>query len=433
MRRRPTARTSGRRRCLVAGLAFLVAVAVVLGAGAGTAGAAAWCGTTTTQDRAPVLTGRSIRVIYAYPSDGVDRGAEVAPRISADVDEIAAWWHVQDPLREPRFDRVAFACGLQADIFSLRLTDTAETLRSEAVRGDRIAAVASVATGGSTLDKRLVYYDGPVNDTNRCGEGTGLSDGDGVAMVYLAACTDVPSAVIAAHELLHALGALADSGPPHACPDSRGHPCDSAADVLSRYAFPNTSLASLVLDVGRDDYYGHADSWPDVQDTPWLRLLSQQVRLVLSIVGRGSVESDVPGLDCVASCGTDWDAGSVVSLEALPGEGQRFVRWSGACAGSERCEVTLDAARTVVALFAPERFGLILRLAGRGKVTGAGAPCAGPRCVRSSRSYTPVRLRATPARGWRLAGWGGACSGRASTCTVPMRKATVARARFVRI
>ncbi len=417
---------------LAAGLALLAAVAAAL-AGAGNAVAATWCGTTTTQDRAPALTGRSIRVIYAYPSDGVDRSAEVASRMSADVDEIDAWWRGQDPLREPRFDRSAFSCGLQADILSLRLSDTSETLRSEAVRGDRIVAVVGVATGRSSYGKQLVYYDGPVNDADRCGEGTGLPEGDGIAMVYLAACTDVPSAVVAAHELLHSFGALAESGPPHACPDTRGHPCDSVLDVLYPYASTGTTLASLVLDVGRDDYYGHAGSWPDVQDSLWLRLVSQQVRLAVSITGRGSVESDVPGMDCAASCATDWDAGSTVALEPLPAGGQRFVRWSGACTGSDRCEVTLDGARSITALFAPERFGLVVTVAGKGKVTGAGAPCASPRCARSGRSYTPVRLRALPAKGWSLAGWSGACAGRAATCSVAMTKAASVRARFVRL
>jgi len=251
-------------------------------------------------------------------------------------------------------------------------------------------------------------------------------------MVYLGACTDIPTAIIAAHELIHAFGALPD-GAPHACPDTRGHPCDSEADVLYPFAMPGTTLASLILDVGRDDYYGHAGSWPDLQDSPWLRLVSQQIRLTLAIAGRGSVESDVPGVDCTASCGTDWDAGSMLALEPLAASGQRFVRWSGACTGSDRCEVKLDAARSVAALFAPDRFGLVVTVAGKGKVTGAGAACAASRCVRTARSYTPLRLRATPVKGWRLAGWSGACTGRAATCTVPMTKAVAVRARFVRL
>ena len=420
------------RRRLAVALCLLAAAPAAALVHADSALAAPWCGTTTTQDRPPALTGRPIRVVYAYPSDGPDRSGDVAPRISADVDEIDAWWRGQDPLRTPRFDRVAFACGLQADIIVVRLPDTAATLRPGADRAERIEANVNVATGRSRYEKQLVYYDGPVDDADTCGEGAGAQDGAGFALVYLGGCTDVPSAVVAAHELVHALGALADSGPPHACPDTRGHPCDSTLDLLYPYA-GTSPLGSLVLDVGHDDYYGHSGAWPDVQDSLWLRLLTQQLPLALAITGRGSVESDVPGLDCAASCTTEWDAGSVVSLEALPGGGQRFVRWSGACAGASRCEVSLKAATTVTALFAPERYGLVVSVTGRGTVSGAGAPCRAARCARSAGSYTPRRLRARPAAGWRLAGWGGACAGRGATCTVPMTRATAVRARFVRL
>jgi hypothetical protein len=120
-----------------------------------------------------------------------------------------------------------------------------------------------------------------------------------------------------------------------------------------------------------------------------------------------------------------------VSLEPLPGAGQRFVRWSGACAGSGPCDVRLRAAQSVGVLFAPERFALTVVVSGRGRVTGAGAPCASGRCARSARSYAPLRLRATPGAGWRLAGWSGACSGRAVSCTVPLTNAATVRARFV--
>jgi hypothetical protein len=413
-------------------LLVLCLAAVVAGVTGHDALAAPWCGTTTTQDRAPAVTGRSIRVVYAYAADAPDRSGELAPQISSDVDAIADWWRGQDPTREPRFDRASFSCGAQADILVLRLSDSAADLRRGSGRGDRIAGAVAVATGRSAFEKQLVYYDGPVDNPDTCGEGTGRPDGDGIAMVYLGACTDVPSAVVAGHEILHAFGALADSGPPHACPDTRGHPCDSDLDLLYPYARSGLALGSLFLDVGHDDYYGHSGAWPDVQDSLWLRLVSQQLALALAIAGRGSVASDVPGIDCAATCTTEWDAGSRVSLEPLPGAGQRFVRWSGACSGSGTCAVTLRAAQSVGALFAPERFALVVGVSGRGRVTGAGTPCATARCSRSPASYSPLRLRAAPAPGWRLATWSGGCSGRAATCTVPMTKATTVRARFVR-
>ena len=202
-------------------------------------------------------------------------------------------------------------------------------------------------------------------------------------------------------------------------------------DLLYPFA-DTTPLGSLILDFGRNDYYGHAGGWLDAQDSLWLRLVTRQVPLTVGIAGPGSVESDIPGVECSATCTTEWDAGTSVSLEAFAGEGQRFVRWSGACTGTLRCEVALSAAASVGVLFAPARFGVVVSLAGRGAVTGAGAPCLVARCARQATSYTPLRLRATSAKGWRFAGWSGACSGRSAACTLPMTKASAVRARFLR-
>jgi Divergent InlB B-repeat domain len=412
--------------------ALVVAALCIFGFAGEEALAAPWCGATTTEDRPATATGRSIRVVYAIPSDGVDRSAERGPKISADVDEIIAWWRSQDAAREPRFDRASFACGLQADILVLRLARDTAALRPGGARFDRIRDGVLTAASRSPYEKHLVYYDGPVDDDTVCGQGGGGAEGPGIAIVYLGSCFDVPSAVTAAHELIHTFGALPDGGgPPHACPDSSGHACDSSGDIL----YPKASsapLGALTLDVGRDDYYGHSGSWLDVIDSAWLRLVGQQVQLSVAIAGRGAVESDVPGIDCSSRCVTDWDAGSVVSLDALAGEGQRFVRWSGACSGSDSCEVTLAAAQSVTALFAPERYGVVLSLTGKGTVSGAGAPCRVSRCQRTATSFSALRLRATAATGWRFVGWSGGCSSRTLTCTLPMTKAASVRARFVR-
>jgi len=145
------------------------------------------------------------------------------------------------------------------------------------------------------------------------------------------------------------------------------------------------------------------------------------------------VTSNLPGVACATSCATDWDAGSSLVLQPVAGGGQRFVRWSGGCTGTGGCALTLGAPTSVVALFAPTRYGLVVSVAGKGKVTGAGAACGVSRCARTVLSYAPLRLRATPAPGWRLVGWSGGCAGRSTTCTVPMTKATAVRARFVRL
>src|SRR5262249_56106416 len=56
------------------------------------------------------------------------------------------------------------------------------------------------------------------------------------------------------------------------CAGDPVHPCDSTLDVLAPRPAA-TTLAAAVLDVGHDDYYAHAGSWWDVQDSAWLRHL----------------------------------------------------------------------------------------------------------------------------------------------------------------
>ena len=413
-------------------VAAAAAAALALAALPGAARAAEWCGTVGTADRAPVLAGNPVRVLYAIPADGVDRSAEMAARISADVDEIDAWWRLNDPGRTPRFDVARFACGVQVDLTLQRLAATAADLLAGATRWPRVRDELDRAGLDSTYTKYLVYYDGPVEDPRLCGQGGGGPDVGGIAVIHLGACPSVSSASTAAHELLHTFGALAGAAAPNACAESRGHVCDSSGDILYRFA-QAAPLASFVLDLNRDDYYGHGRGWFDVRDSAWLRHLDAQVPLSLVLRGRGTVTSDAPGVGCAVSCRSEWNAGSLVTLRAEPARGQRLVRWTGACASaSDSCALTLDAAIEVTAFFAPARFPLALSVRGRGRIAGAGIACAVVRCARAAPSYRLVTLRATPAQGWRLRGWSGGCRGARPTCRLPMTKAASVRATFVR-
>jgi lysyl endopeptidase len=87
----------------------------------------------------------------------------------------------------------------------------------------------------------------------------------------------------------------------------------------------------------------------------------------------------------------------------------------------------------VSAFFAAASFRLTIAVAGKGTVRSArsGITCR-PRCSSTFASYVPVRLDATPAKGWKLRSWSGACKGSKATCSVPMRAVTKARATFVR-
>ncbi|HYB99570.1 MAG TPA: alpha/beta hydrolase-fold protein [Candidatus Limnocylindrales bacterium] len=77
-------------------------------------------------------------------------------------------------------------------------------------------------------------------------------------------------------------------------------------------------------------------------------------RLSVTRLGSGTVTSDPAGIDCGADCIEDYAQDTVVALAATPGDGFTFTGWSDACTGSGACEVTMDAARNVVATFEAE-------------------------------------------------------------------------------
>ena len=76
--------------------------------------------------------------------------------------------------------------------------------------------------------------------------------------------------IVAAHELMHTLGAVDGRSAPNGC--ASGHVCDGGTDLMTA-TLENGPLESRVLDVGRNDYYGHGGSWDDVQDSRFLERL----------------------------------------------------------------------------------------------------------------------------------------------------------------
>jgi subtilisin family serine protease len=150
--------------------------------------------------------------------------------------------------------------------------------------------------------------------------------------------------------------------------------------------------------------------------------------------GSGAVSSLPGGLSCGNRCSASFDAGSRVILTAAPDAGSRFLRWTGACSGTEAaCAFVLNADAAVTA-----EFGLPLRAlsvsrsgTGSGAVTSApaGIDC-GRTCTASFEEGTEVTLTATAASGSVFAGWSGACSGTAATCTVSIAGATSVVAAF---
>lgn len=442
----------------VRGLRFvcIVALGCIALAGPSTASAAtAWCGNDSlSTDRPDTVGGRKWHVIYAIPSDGADRFAATAPRIVTDLGAIVAWWLREDATRAPRFDLSAFpGCGTaigNLDLSFVRLPQPASAYATAAVR---LGALARDLAGAfhESSKKYVVYYDGPVADERICGSAVGVQTPNvggafavaGIYMQYrpdLSGCGAVGdegyAAATTAHEMLHMIG-VAPQGAPHACAGDTGHICDGDTDLMAPSG-NSPYLRDYALDVGRDDYYGHAGSWWDAQDSPWLANTTMpDRRLSVEIVGGTggeSVSAATGGIECPSACSLAWAGGDSVSLAAEAGYRSRFLRWEGACTGDAGCTVTMDGDKGIRAVFG--RASALLRIAvvGRGTVASAATGACRGSCRREVTADARVQLRASAARGWRFAGWNGACAASKLRpgCTVTMSAARTVGARFVR-
>jgi Divergent InlB B-repeat domain len=393
---------------------------------------ATWCGTPAPADRRPnALAGHAVHWVYAVPADGADALGGWASAMQTDAEAIDLWWRLQDPTRTPRNDLAPFPCGQQLDITTLRFQQSSSQLAAGG-RFNLMANGLQAAGLGSAFTKQVVYYDGPVSDGDICGQGGSDRTGFGLAVVYLRACAGVSHAVVVAHELLHSLGAVATGAPNECTGENDGHVCDDGRDLLYPYVDLST-LETKILDIGRDDYYGHSGSWTNTRNSQWLVRLDAQAPLSLTLTGPGGVSADVPGLECAATCTTTWNAGTRVTMTATPRAGAKLVRWGGGCRGAAECTVSVGPGSAVTALFAPATFRVAVRVTGQGTVRSgrAGIACR-PRCASAFPSHVPLALTAKPADGWRLRGWTGVCRGRQLTCRVPMTGAVQARATFVR-
>jgi hypothetical protein len=169
-----------------------------------------------------------------------------------------------------------------------------------------------------------------------------------------------------------------------------------------------------------------ADPQPQVQHMLTVQALAS---------GTGTITSSPPGIACGADCTQAYDAGTLVTLTAVPQAGFDFTGWAGgACSGTGTCVVDLDAAVSVSANFtaqAPGTRSLSVSVSGSGSVSSspAGIDC-GSSCVAAYTEGTVVTLTAAPGTGATFAGWNGSgCSG-TGTCVVTLSAARSVTATF---
>ena len=186
-------------------------------------------------------------------------------------------------------------------------------------------------------------------------------------------------------------------------------------------------------------------------------------RLSIGVTGPGSVSGG--GVSCTGgACAAEYPAGTAITLVATPAPGFNFRGWRGDCEGFDPCTVVLDGDKSVAAAFSPDPViidapepdippadtePLMVSVSDAGTVTGGPPPrsrfakavpaddpgsisCGQTRyaCYAEYEDGETVTLRATPARGFRFAGWTGACSGGAATCRVRLTADRRVTARF---
>jgi PKD repeat protein len=152
--------------------------------------------------------------------------------------------------------------------------------------------------------------------------------------------------------------------------------------------------------------------------------------------GSGVVTSVPSGIDCRSDCEQEYEEGREVTLKAVPvtGSNSKFSGWSGACAGTETCKVTMSEARTVKATFAKlgELFSLKVKILGNGAGKVASIPSGvlcEPTCEHEFAQNAEIELVQGAEGNSTFVKWGGACSG-SGTCKVTMTESKEVTAEF---
>ena len=394
-----------------------------------------------TADRPDDRIGPQIHALYVVPSDGQDRQLDTDGTVAASVSSFQGWLRGQTGGKALRAD--TFQGELDVSFVRLAQNDAAIASSGAFVR-DLIERELRQRGFADPVKVDVVYYDG--SSTYACGGGAWPPTLPGsVAAIYMRAtygagalCYDPTQSraglqlmdLAVLHETLHTLGFVPTCARHHT---RAGHVSDSPTDLM--YAGDEPWRPS-VLDVGRDDYFAAGvPGCADLAGSPFLAT-GDLVRVTVAIVKRGgeagTVTSSPLGIDCPPACSVDVERGTRLTLTAAPDPLARFEGWRGACTGTEPCTLSVEAPKSVEAVFGPAFHTLTVSVTGSGRVRSmpAGLDCS-RRCTAEFSAGTAVRLRAVPRRGWRFHAWTGACTGRRA-CVVRMDASLSVRARFRR-
>ena len=398
-------------------LTALVASAGVALLGAyGAAGAAL---PRSTVDRPDDFAGLQVHMVYAVPSDRVDRSFDTDGSIQNGVDSFQRWLSGQTGGRTLRIDTYQ---GL-ADITFLRMSSPDGPFPHTAI-------IQDLVTAGLNAPGKVygVYYDGG-GLQSQCGGAAWPQwpepADDTVAGMYLGGLAEScyhgfplpgedPNYTVFAmfHDVTHTFGIVGRCAP-HYYEPNPAHVGDSSSDFMWG---GTTGWMPTTLDVGHDDYY--LAGIPGCVDLSTVGFLTSPTSSTVEVAvegGPGKVTSSPwPLIECGARCSAPYPTGTVIALNAQIERDSTFEGWSGPCSGTGTCMVTVDSLEQVTARFRPaDRTVYVYRSGtGEGTITSrpAGLRCPGP-CESVFPDETTVSLKATPRPGSRFAGWSSDCSG----------------------
>ena len=220
-----------------------------------------------TVDQPDDVSGPQVHVVYALPSDGVDRSLDVDGTLAESVGSFQAWLEDQTGGRSLRLDTYQG----ELDVTFIQLSRTDQEMRGDEDPFVRTRIEEELDAAGFDDPDKLyaVYYDGSSGFSCGGGAWPPTLEGNVGAMYLLGEPPNAPPCSSNAfrlaneypgylefgmlHELLHTLGFVADCAPNH---HRAGHVTGPTNDLM--YAGDDPwDLFGVVLDDGGDDYYSH--------------------------------------------------------------------------------------------------------------------------------------------------------------------------------
>lgn len=170
-----------------------------------------------------------------------------------------------------------------------------------------------------------------------------------------------------------------------------------------------------------------------------------------AVLGQGTIVSTPSGISCSAGgagdCAEQFRQNEVVSFTPTAAAGYVFTGWQDACTGTGACQVTVNAAKRVVAEFRTTMALTVQKDAawngnGTVQVDVVSAPPGGnttsvtvstyPRTITQYLSGTQLRLTANPTAPAQFEAWSGDCSG-TGTCALTLDASKTAIAAFAAV